>query len=92
MSAADIAKELIRIANTHGLSRDVIDLMEKKLALLAIENAELKAKVAAFEIEVRQFRSQLQHPKPVRELPDAQRELLSHLMQNNARLMVEEIA
>jgi hypothetical protein len=65
MSATDTAKEVIRIASTAGLSKDVIDLMDKKLALLTSENAELKTKVSAFEIEVRQLRSQLAYSQPV---------------------------
>jgi hypothetical protein len=65
MSATDTAKEIIRIGSTAGLSKDVIDLMEKKLALLTSENAELKTKVSAFEIEVRQLRRQLEDFQPV---------------------------
>ena len=65
MSATDTAKEVIRIASTAGLSKDVIDLMDKKLALLTSENAELKTKVSSFEIEVRQLRGQLEHLQPV---------------------------
>ena len=65
MSASDTAKEVIRIASTAGLSKDVIDLMDKKLALLTGENAELKTKVSAFEIEVTQLRSQLGNLHPI---------------------------
>jgi len=61
----DTAKEIIRLGSTAGLSKDVIDLMEKKLALLTSENAELKTKVSAFEIEVRQLRRQLEDSQPV---------------------------
>lgn len=43
MSATDPAKEVVRIAGTAGLSEDVIDLMDKKISLLANENAELTA-------------------------------------------------
>src|ERR1017187_10371729 len=65
MSATDTAKEVIRIASTAGFSKDVIDLMDKKLSLLTSENAELKKKVSAFEIEVRQLRRQLEDFQPV---------------------------
>jgi predicted DNA-binding transcriptional regulator len=34
MNPADIAKDAIRIVTTAGLSKDVIDLLEKKVALL----------------------------------------------------------
>lgn len=65
MSATDTAKEVVRIATTAGLSKDVIDLMEKKLSLLTSENSELKTKVSALEIEVRQLRGQLANSQPV---------------------------
>jgi hypothetical protein len=71
MSATDIAKEVVRIANTHGLSKDVIDLMEKKLALLTSENTELSAKVGVMEIELRQLRTLLDHQHPVTKSADA---------------------
>jgi response regulator of citrate/malate metabolism len=41
MNPADIAKDAIRLATTHGLSKDVIDLMEKKIGLLTEEIASL---------------------------------------------------
>jgi RIO-like serine/threonine protein kinase len=52
MSAIETAKEIVRITSTAGLSKDVIDLLEKKNALLAeqitsleTENANLKEKI-----------------------------------------------
>jgi hypothetical protein len=55
MGALDTAKEFVRIGSTAGLSKDVIDLLEKKAALLAEqvsslerENAQLKAENAKF--------------------------------------------
>lgn len=44
MGAADIVREVTRVAGTHGLAKDVIDLMEKKLALLVEEIGLLKEK------------------------------------------------
>ena len=41
MNPIAITKETMRLASTHGLSKDVIDLMEKKLALLTDEMASL---------------------------------------------------
>jgi hypothetical protein len=59
MSAIDTAKEIVRITSTAGLSKDVIDLLEKKNALLAeqiialeTENANLKEKVERLEQEL----------------------------------------
>ena len=37
MSVSDTAKEVVRIASTAGVAKDVIDLMEKKLAILTSE-------------------------------------------------------
>jgi len=65
MSATDIAKEVVRIANTHGLAKDVIDLLEKKLALLIQENSTFSAKVMRLEIENAQLRTQLENAQPV---------------------------
>ena len=49
MSAIDTAKEIARIASTASLGKDVIELLEKKVGLLAeqittleTENANLK--------------------------------------------------
>ncbi len=64
MSATDIAKEVVRIVNTHGLAKDVIDLLEKKLALLVEENATLSTKVSRLEIENAQLRTQLKNEQP----------------------------
>ncbi len=53
MSAIDTAKEIARIASTASLGKDVIELLEKKVGLLAeqittleTEKANLKQKVA----------------------------------------------
>jgi hypothetical protein len=70
MSATDIAREVIRMATTAGLSKDIIDLMDKKMALLTNENTELKTKVGALEIEVRQLRGQLGNTHPTQQPAD----------------------
>jgi hypothetical protein len=38
MSAMDTAKEIARIASTASLGKDVIELLEKKVGLLAEQN------------------------------------------------------
>jgi hypothetical protein len=70
MGASETAKEVMRIASTAGISKDVIDLMEKKLTLLAGEvvdltakNAVLATKISKLEIENGQLRAQMKHPK-----------------------------
>jgi len=70
MSATDTAKEIIRMASTAGLSKDVIDLMTTKMDFLTSENTELKTKVGALEIEVRQLRGQLANSQPIQKPAD----------------------
>lgn len=62
MNASEIAKDAIRLATTHGLSKDVIDLMEKKLALLtenmtflSDENKTLKAENMNLSYKLAEF-------------------------------------
>jgi DNA-binding MarR family transcriptional regulator len=106
MSAFDTAKEIVRIGSTAGLSKDVIDLLEKKSSLLAEkvvslekekavleqENSELFRENRNLKLEIAQLHQQFEHPKPVRELSDDQKAVLLHLMHNDAGLTVEEIA
>ena len=78
MSAFDTAKEIVRIGSTAGLGKDVVDLLEKKVALLtgelfdahrkiALLTGELSdahRKIASLEAEVAQLRQQLQRAQP----------------------------
>ncbi len=64
MSAIDTAKEIVRIGSTAGLSKDVIDLLEKKATLLAEENIALKSQVAVLQAENAQLRQKLEHAQP----------------------------
>jgi hypothetical protein len=70
VSVKDTAKELVRIAGIAGVSKDIIDLMETKLDLLADEvadlankNAALEARVSQLEVENGQLRSQIKNPQ-----------------------------
>jgi outer membrane murein-binding lipoprotein Lpp len=70
VSVKDTAKELVRIAGIAGVSKDIIDLMETKLDLLAGEvadlankNAALEARVSQLEVENGQLRSQIKNPQ-----------------------------
>ena len=65
MSAENAVKEVVRIATTAGLSKDVIDLMEKKLALLTAELSQANTRISKFEIENRQLKTQIQNSQPV---------------------------
>jgi hypothetical protein len=70
MSAIDTAKEIVRMGSTAGLSKDVIDLMEKKLALLTGELSDARTRISALEIENRQLRGQLEDSQPVEQPGD----------------------
>ena len=65
MSAQDIAKEVVRIATTHGLAKDIIDLMEKKLSLLTDELSEAHLRIEKLESEKAQLAQQLHRAQPV---------------------------
>lgn len=72
MSAIDTAKEIARIAVTSGLSKDIIELLEKKISLLTeqitmlereksilgSENANLKKKIKDCEQQLASFSPQ----------------------------------
>jgi DNA-binding MarR family transcriptional regulator len=92
MSAIDTAKEIARIASTASLGKDVIELLEKKVGLLAeqittleTENADLKQKVANLD-------QQFAGARPKSELhPDAIR-FLKLLFEHDTGLTVSQIA
>jgi hypothetical protein len=58
MSVSDTTKEVVRIASTAGLAKDVIDLMEKKLAILTSELDTATDKFALVEKRVSELESQ----------------------------------
>jgi FtsZ-binding cell division protein ZapB len=64
MSAFDTAKEIVRIGSAAGLSKDVVDLLEKKVALLTGELSDARRKIASLEAEAAQLRQQLQRAQP----------------------------
>jgi hypothetical protein len=64
MGAFDTAKEIVRIGSTAGLSKDVVDLLETKAALLAEQVAALQQDNAQLKREVSQLRDQLQRAEP----------------------------
>ncbi len=92
MSAIDTAKEIARIASTASLGKDVIELLEKKVGLLAeqiatleMENAKLKQKVASLD-------QQFAGARPKSELhPDAIR-FLKLLFEHDKGLTISQIA
>ena len=64
MSAFDIAKEIRRMAATATLSKDVIDLFEKTLALLTDQITTLEAEKANLKKQVENLQQQLNRLRP----------------------------
>src|ERR1039458_8201972 len=71
MGATDTIKEFARIATTAGLTKDVIDLLDKKAVLLAEqvatleqENTTLLRENRNLAFENQQLKAQLQNARP----------------------------
>ena len=69
MGATETARELVRVASTAGLAKDVIDLLERKaklleeqVAALDKENAELLRENRNLTLENKQLRNQTNPP------------------------------
>ena len=92
MSALDTAKEIVRIGSTAGLSKDVIDLLEKKLALLTGELSDAHRRISELEIENGQLRAQVKNPTPVIKLDDTSRKVLQYFCDRNDVVKIEELA
>ena len=65
MNPLDTAKEIVRMASTAGLSKDVIDLLEKKLGILTSVLADAQRKIASLETDNANLRTKLRHLQPV---------------------------
>src|ERR1043165_5971567 len=92
MGALDTAKEIVRLSSTAGHSKDVIDLPEKKVALLAEQVSALESDNAQLKAELAQVRQQLPHASPVRDLSAQERHVLIHLTREDSGLTVDELA
>jgi hypothetical protein len=92
MSAIDTAKEIARIASTASLGKDVIDLLEKKVGLLAEQITTLETENANLKQKVPNFDQQFAGARPKGELgPDAVR-FLKLLFEHDTGLTVSQIA
>lgn len=72
MSALDTAKEIVRMTSTAGLSKDVIDLLEKKLAIITGELADatrksglLETRILKLEAENANLKAKIQNLEPI---------------------------
>jgi DNA-binding MarR family transcriptional regulator len=100
MNPQDIARDAIRLVTTAGLGKDVIDLLEKKVALLTdqiaaleqknfvleTDDAELKRKVISLQQELENLR-----PKQD-ELEEGAKKFLQLLFNAGDSLTLEQIA
>ena len=92
MSATDIAKEIVRIANTAALSKDVIDLLEKKLALMTEETDGLRSKASHLEVENADLKTQIQRLQPGDALPKETADVLQFFFVQGRELSIEQVA
>ena len=65
MGAAEASKELLRIVSTAGLSKDIVDLLEKKVTLLTEKIVSLGDVFSRITIENSQLRAQFQNSQPI---------------------------
>ena len=92
MSAIDTAKEIARIASATSLGKDVIDLLEKKVGLLAEQITTLETENANLKQKVTNRIQQFADAGPKGELhPDAIR-FLKLLFEQDKGLTVSQIA
>ena len=59
------SKEIARLAASHGISKDVIDLFEKKVSLLEGELEEFKAREKEKDIKISKLEKQISEISPV---------------------------
>jgi septal ring factor EnvC (AmiA/AmiB activator) len=64
MSAIDTAKEIARITVTSGLSKEIIDLLEKKISLLTEQIATLESENTNLKKKVQEREKQLASLSP----------------------------
>lgn len=64
MSAIDTAKEITRIVVTSGLSSEIIELLEKKIALLTEQIATLESENANLKKRIKDLEQQLASLSP----------------------------
>jgi len=64
MGGGEIVKDVIRIASTAGLNKDVIDLLKEKISLLAEQNTTLEKSNAALQKKNTELEQQLANLQP----------------------------
>lgn len=99
MSAIDTAKEFVRLGSTVGLSKDVIDLLQAKSALLTDqvtalteENTTLLRENRNLKLENEKLKGQLQDARPKDELSEQTRLVLKYYFNKADDVSDEEIA
>jgi hypothetical protein len=93
MNPLDVAKDLSRIGTTAGLSKDVIDLLEKKVTLLTDKISTLEQQNAQLRAENKELRQQAQKRKPTaHDLQKVTLNVLRLLFESSYGLPVEVVA
>jgi hypothetical protein len=93
MSATDAVKEVVRIAASAGLSKDVIEHLDKKAALLAEQVAVLETENATLLRENNVLKHQLQNARPLGDGLEAKtKDILKYFFDKANDISDEEIA
>jgi chromosome segregation ATPase len=103
MSVAETAKEVVRLASTAGLAKDVIDLMEKKLALITGEldeatrkNTLLEQRISQLASENNQLRNKVSASQPQApsqpQISEGEIKMIKLLVASKGQAIVEEMA
>lgn len=99
MGAIDLAKDAIKIATTAGLSKDVIDLLEKKLALMTEEGLFFKESLAkaiteneTLKLKIINLEEELQSLSPQEDRLDKEcEEILPLLLETDRRPTIDQV-
>jgi regulator of replication initiation timing len=100
MSATETVKEIVRIANTAGLAKDVIDLLQVKAALLTEQVATLEEDHTTLSSENRNLKlenetllKQLQNARPYADrLDETTEKILKYAFEQTRDLSAPHIA
>ena len=93
MGGAEIAKDAIRIATTAGLSKDVIDLLERKISLLVEQNTTLQTENTNLKQETADLRKEVERLQPVGTgLDETAKKFIKALFENGGPLDFDRTA
>ncbi|MDQ8196401.1 hypothetical protein QEH59_18375 [Coraliomargarita sp. SDUM461004] len=82
MNPLSVSKEVARLGASHGLSKDVIDLLEKKVSLLESELQESQSREKEKDSKIKRLQAQVGNLKPEGGLLDEENDILKLLAAN----------